>query len=133
MVSAARSAIRMRSKESDKKKALASLKHDLQNGPRHCFGFHEHCSLDFCKTAQARLQISSAAQPEATSSTSSSSPPSSSTSLPSSSTPPPLSSQDSNRDDLEGRFRPIEIKKKSHHSYIFTITTITIISYRYCY
>ena len=53
LVSAARSAIRMRSMENDKKKALVALKHDLQNGPRHCFGLHEHCSPDFCKTAKA--------------------------------------------------------------------------------
>ena len=39
LVPAARAAIRMRSKKDDKKKALASLKSDLQNGPRHCFGF----------------------------------------------------------------------------------------------
>ena len=56
LVSAARSAIRMRSKETDRKKALASLKHDLQNGPLHCFGFHQHCSADFCTTAQKQAQ-----------------------------------------------------------------------------
>ncbi len=48
LVSAARAAIRMRS---DPKKALISLKRDLQNGPRHCFGFHDDCSPDFCKTS----------------------------------------------------------------------------------
>ena len=63
LVSAARAAIRMRSKEDDKKKALASLKSDLQNGPRHCFGFHEHCSPDFCKTAQQRIPSSSSESP----------------------------------------------------------------------
>ena len=52
LVSAARCAIRMRSKETDQKQALASLKHDLQNGPLHCFGFHQQCSRDFCTTAQ---------------------------------------------------------------------------------
>ena len=51
LVSAARAAIRMRSKEKDVKKALAALKHDLKNGPLHCFGFHDHCNPDFCKTA----------------------------------------------------------------------------------
>ena len=45
LVSAARAAIRMRS---------TALKRDLQNGPRHCFGFHDDCSPDFCKTAQDR-------------------------------------------------------------------------------
>ena len=43
LVSAARSAIRMRSMEDDKMKALVALKRDLQDGPRHCFGLHEHC------------------------------------------------------------------------------------------
>ena len=52
LVSAARAAIRMRSTESDPKKAL---KRDLQNGPHHCFGFHDDCSPDFCKTAQDKL------------------------------------------------------------------------------
>ncbi len=58
LVSSARAAIRMRSKESDVKKALAALKHDLQNGSRHCFGIHEHCSTDFCKTARKNQQQS---------------------------------------------------------------------------
>ena len=49
LVSAARSAIRMRSVGNDKKEALKKLKHDLQNGPFHCFGFHDSCSSDFCK------------------------------------------------------------------------------------
>ena len=48
LVSAARCAIRMRSKESDKAKALVSLRKDLVNGPLHCFGIHTHCSTDFC-------------------------------------------------------------------------------------
>ena len=48
-VSAARCAIRMRSMEHDKKKALAALRRDLE-----CFGFHEHCSSDFCKTIRER-------------------------------------------------------------------------------
>ena len=51
LVSAARCAIRMRSMECDKKKAL---RRDLENGPKHCFGFHEHCSPDFCKTIRER-------------------------------------------------------------------------------
>ncbi len=56
LVSSARAAIRMRSKEDDRKKSLAALKHDLQNGPLHCFGFHQHCSTDFCKSARERAQ-----------------------------------------------------------------------------
>ncbi len=48
LVSAARCAIKMRSKESDRVKALSLLKKDLINGPRHCFGIHTHCSPDFC-------------------------------------------------------------------------------------
>ncbi len=48
LVSAARCAIRMRSKETDKTKALVSLRKDLVNGPLHCFGIHTHCSTDFC-------------------------------------------------------------------------------------
>ena len=51
LVSSARCAIRMRSQETDTEKALASLKKDLINGPRHCFGVHTHCSPDFCTHA----------------------------------------------------------------------------------
>ena len=58
LVSAARSAIRMRSKEEDTAKALELLKRDLINGPRHCFGIHTHCSPDFC-TAAAESNSSS--------------------------------------------------------------------------
>ncbi len=84
LVSAARSAIRMRSMQENKKEALKKLKHDLQNGPLHCFGFqtdtlitsadhlsfwgrsqttplsttliHEKCSSDFCKSAKEKIQ-----------------------------------------------------------------------------
>ncbi len=55
LVSAARCAIKMRSKESDRKngvKLLKRLKRDLLNGPNHCFGHHTHCSSDFCSTAK---------------------------------------------------------------------------------
>ena len=52
LVSAARCAIRMRSKESDTAKALVSLRKDLINGPLHCFGIHTRCSPDFCSTAK---------------------------------------------------------------------------------
>ncbi len=54
----ARAAIMLRSQESDVRTALAALKHDLQNGPRHCFGMHQHCSTDFCKTAREKQQQS---------------------------------------------------------------------------
>ena len=44
LVSAARCAIRMRSKENNRVQALALLRKDFINGPRHCFGIHTHCS-----------------------------------------------------------------------------------------
>ena len=56
LVSAARCAIRMRSREPDKKIALASLRRDLCNGPLHCFGLHNSCSPDFCISARERIQ-----------------------------------------------------------------------------
>ena len=56
LVSAARCAIRMRSRESDTKKALTSLRKDLANGPRHCFGIHTQCNPDFCTTARGMAQ-----------------------------------------------------------------------------
>ena len=52
LVSAARYAIRMRSKEKNRVQALALLRKDLINGPRHCFGIHTHCSPDFCTTVR---------------------------------------------------------------------------------
>lgn len=55
-MSAARCAIRMRSRETDKKIALASLRRDLCNGPLHCFGLHDSCSPDFCISARERIQ-----------------------------------------------------------------------------
>ena len=58
LVSSARCAIRMRSKETDRKKALESLRKDLINGPHHCFGNHSNCNSDFCMTARERLQQS---------------------------------------------------------------------------
>ena len=51
LTSAARCAIKMQSKEPDKKKAVKLLQHDLQNGPYHCFGQHQLCSSDFCLSA----------------------------------------------------------------------------------
>ncbi len=56
LVSAARCAIKMRSKESDRKLGVRLLKTDLKNGPNHCFGNHNQCSPDFCSTAKDRLQ-----------------------------------------------------------------------------
>lgn len=56
LVSAARCAIRMRSRETDKKIALASLRRDLCNGPLHCFGLHDSCSPDFCISTRERIQ-----------------------------------------------------------------------------
>ena len=56
LVSAARCAIRMRSKEPDRKKAVRLLEKDLINGPNHCFGVHDACSSDFCSTAKEREQ-----------------------------------------------------------------------------
>ena len=52
LVSGARCAIKMRSKETDKAKALVSLRKDLTNGPLHVFGIHTHCSPDFCTASQ---------------------------------------------------------------------------------
>ena len=112
LVSAARSAIRMRSKESDKKTALKSLQHDLQNGPRHCFDFHNHCSPDFCKTARERPSSSgdmpTSSSGPLSSATSSSGPLSllTSSSGPLSSAPHEDSTPDDNEDDLEGLFTP---------------------------
>lgn len=48
LTSAARCAIKMRSKECDRRKAIKLLEHDLRNGPYHCFGIHDKCSADFC-------------------------------------------------------------------------------------
>lgn len=54
LTSAARCAIKMRSKEVDFNKAVKLLQQDLVNGPLHCFGHHEHCSPDFCTTAHQK-------------------------------------------------------------------------------
>lgn len=50
LVSATRCAVKMRSKEPDRKKAIELLERDLINGPLHCFGEHDRCSPDFCST-----------------------------------------------------------------------------------
>ena len=52
LVSGARCAIKMRSKEVDRREGIKLLKRDLWNGPNHCFGNHQHCSPDFCTTAR---------------------------------------------------------------------------------
>ena len=56
LTKAARCAIKMRSMESDKRAATQKLQHDLHNSPLHCFGIHDACSTDFCKTAQQRVR-----------------------------------------------------------------------------
>ncbi len=53
LVSSARCAIKMRSRENDKVKGLALLKNDFINGPRHCFGIHAHCSPNFCQSVRS--------------------------------------------------------------------------------
>ena len=55
LTSAARCAIKMRSKERDIQKAVKHLERDLKNGPYHCFGLHENCSPDFCLSAKERV------------------------------------------------------------------------------
>ena len=52
LAKAARSAIIMRSQEQDRPTAISKLQKDLINSPLHCFGCHEKCSPDFCKTVQ---------------------------------------------------------------------------------
>ncbi len=59
LVSAAHCAIRMRSKVSNRKEAVAKLNKDLLNGPYHCCGIHTHCSTNFCSVAQSRKQPAS--------------------------------------------------------------------------
>ena len=56
LTSAARCAIKMQSKEENKHKAVRLLEQDLVNGPLHCFGYHQKCSLDFCKVAQSKAK-----------------------------------------------------------------------------
>ena len=52
LTKAARSAIIMCSKENNRPEAIKKLQKDLINVPLHCFGYHEKCSTDFCKTAK---------------------------------------------------------------------------------
>lgn len=63
LVSAARCAIRMRSKEPDRKKAVKLLERDLINGPNHCFGLHDACSSDFCSIAKEQEELQHASAP----------------------------------------------------------------------
>ena len=53
LTKAARCAIIMRSKESDKQKAAALLREDILNGPLHCFGSHHKCKSDYCKVVRS--------------------------------------------------------------------------------
>jgi len=48
----------MRSQDPDRKKAIKLLEQDLRNGPLHCFGYHDKCSIDFCKVARQRKSLS---------------------------------------------------------------------------
>ena len=68
LTGAARCAIKMRSKETDKRKAVKLLKQDLVNGPLHCFGYHKGCSSDFCKAIQVPNQSPSSSDSSLTSS-----------------------------------------------------------------
>ena len=54
LTSAARCAIQMRSRETDRSQAVKKLKADLRNGPHHCFGMHDNCNADFCATVRER-------------------------------------------------------------------------------
>ena len=54
----ARCAIKIRSSETDRKKAVHLLKRDLENSPHHCFGIHRNCSPDYCKATQQSLSSS---------------------------------------------------------------------------
>ena len=48
LTAAAHCAIKMRSEEPNKSRAVQLLWEDLQNGPLHCFGIHDNCSTDYC-------------------------------------------------------------------------------------
>ena len=60
---AARCAIVMRSKESNRQQAIVSLRKDLLNGPLHCFGCHSKCSSDFCRTVQRSSTVPASQAP----------------------------------------------------------------------
>ena len=48
------SAIRMHSPTGD----VNALRHDLRNGPHHCFGDYQNCNSSFCKCATESQQVS---------------------------------------------------------------------------
>jgi len=48
-----RCAIRMHSATGD----ITALRHDLRNGPRHCFGDRQKCSSSFCKHVNEEAAI----------------------------------------------------------------------------
>ena len=52
LAKAARSAIIIHSKENNHPETIKNLQKYLINGPLHCFGYHEKCSTDFCKTVK---------------------------------------------------------------------------------
>ena len=54
IVTAVRCAIKMRSVEKDKKKAVTKLKTDIKNAGRHVLGLHDLCKTDFCKHQQEK-------------------------------------------------------------------------------
>ena len=64
LTKAARCAIRMRSSEPDRRRAVCLLQEDLRNGPLHCFGIHSSCSTDFCKVAQRQPTQQDASSPQ---------------------------------------------------------------------
>ena len=64
LTSAARCAIKMRSKEADKRKAIKLLEHDLKNGPYHCYDIHDKCSTNFCTRAQVHQAEKTLTTPE---------------------------------------------------------------------
>uniref|UniRef100_A0A1X7VKX9 Mutator-like transposase domain-containing protein n=1 Tax=Amphimedon queenslandica TaxID=400682 RepID=A0A1X7VKX9_AMPQE len=59
LTKAARCALKMRSKEKDKTKAIQFLQDDLYNGPLHCFGDHKKCKPDYCKIKIDELNTAS--------------------------------------------------------------------------
>ena len=62
LTSAARCAIKMRSRDAERVKAIKLLEHNLRNGPYHCFGIHNNCSSDFCTHVRSQQQSLEVAQ-----------------------------------------------------------------------
>ena len=52
LAKAARNAIIIHSKGNNHLEAITKLQKYLINGPLYCFGYHEKCSTDFCKTVK---------------------------------------------------------------------------------